>query len=57
MTDLLTPVLSANWGTEKSWDIDAYTATGGYAAVDKALAMTPDEVTELVKTAGLRWGA
>ncbi len=54
MTDLLTPVLSANWGDEKSWDIAAYTAAGGYAAVDKALAMTPDEVTELVKAAGLR---
>ena len=54
MTDLLTPVLSANWGADKSWDIDAYTAAGGYAAVDKAFAMTPDEVTDLVKTAGLR---
>ncbi len=54
MTDLLTPVLSANWGTDKSWDLKAYTAAGGYGAVDKALAMTPDEVTELVKTAGLR---
>ena len=54
MTDLLTPVLSANWGADKSWDIDAYTATGGYAALDKAFAMTPDEVTNLVKDAGLR---
>lgn len=54
MTDLLTPVLSVNWGTDKSWDLAAYTAGGGYAAIDKAFAMTPDEVTELVKTAGLR---
>ena len=54
MTDLLTPVLSANWGDDRSWDIDAYTAAGGYAAVDKAFAMTPDEVTDLVKAAGLR---
>ncbi|MCA0252931.1 MAG: NADH-quinone oxidoreductase subunit NuoF [Actinobacteria bacterium] len=54
MTDLLTPVLSANWGDEKSWDIAAYTASGGYAAIDKAFAMTPDEVTNLVKDAGLR---
>jgi len=54
VTDLLTPVLSANWGDEKSWDIAAYTASGGYAAIDKAFAMTPDEVTNLVKDAGLR---
>ena len=54
MTDLLTPVLTANWGTDKSWDIAGYTAGGGYATLDKAFAMTPDEVTELVKDAGLR---
>ncbi|MEA5119041.1 MAG: NADH-quinone oxidoreductase subunit F, partial [Propionicimonas sp.] len=54
MTDLLTPVLSANWGTEKSWGIQAYTAQGGYASLDKAFAMTPTEVTTLVKDAGLR---
>ena len=31
MTDLLTPVLTANWGTDKSWDIASYTAGGGYS--------------------------
>ncbi len=54
MTDLLTPVLTANWGTDKSWDIASYTADGGYGTLDKAFAMTPDELTELVKAAGLR---
>ena len=54
MTDLLTPVLTANWGTDKSWDIASYTAGGGYGTLDKAFAMTPDELTELVKDAGLR---
>ena len=54
MTDLLTPVLTANWGTDKSWDIASYTAGGGYSTLDKAFAMTPDELTELVKDAGLR---
>ena len=29
MTDTLTPVLSAQWGVEKSWTLDAYTASGG----------------------------
>ena len=54
MTDLLTPVLSANWGTENSWTLEAYTAAGGYAAVTKALAMTPAEVMGVVKDSGLR---
>ena len=54
MSDTLTPVLSANWGTEKSWTLDAYTAAGGYQAVGKALKMTPAEVTDLVKDSGLR---
>ncbi len=54
MTALLTPVLTANWGTDKSWDIDSYTASGGYGTLDKAFAMTPDQLTELVKDAGLR---
>jgi NADH-quinone oxidoreductase subunit F len=54
MSDLLTPVLSANWGTEKSWKLDSYRKAGGYEAVDKALKLTPDEVTNLVKDSGLR---
>lgn len=54
MTDTLTPVLSANWGTEKSWTLDAYRKAGGYEAVATALKMTPSEVTDLVKDSGLR---
>ncbi len=54
MTDTLTPVLSANWGTEASWKLDAYKAAGGYRAIGKALKMTPSEVTDLVKDSGLR---
>jgi len=54
MSDLLTPVLSANWGTERSWTLDGYRASGGYTAIEKALKLTPDEVTTLVKDAGLR---
>ena len=34
---------------------EVYRANGGYASVEKALkSMTPDEVTEEVKTSGLR---
>ena len=54
MSDTLTPVLSANWGTEKSWTLDAYRKTGGYEAVGTALKLTPAEVTDLVKDSGLR---
>ena len=54
MTDTLTPVLSADWGNERAWTLDAYEKTGGYKALGKALAMKPDGVTELVKESGLR---
>ena len=54
MTDVLTPVLSKNWGDQKSWTLDAYAKTGGYDALRKALTMTPDEVTTEVKDSGLR---
>jgi len=54
MTDKLTPVLSANWGTEKSWKLTSYQKTGGYKALAKALKMTPEEVTGVVKDSGLR---
>lgn len=54
MTDTLTPILSANWGTDSSWKLDSYRATGGYKALAKALKMTPDEVTGVVKDSGLR---
>jgi len=54
MTDTLTPVLSDQWGAEKSWTLDAYTAAGGYEAMAKALKLDPAEVTGLVKDSGLR---
>ena len=54
MTDTLTPVLSANWADERSWKITNYERRGGYQALRKALRMTPDEVINEVKDAGLR---
>ena len=54
MTDTLTPVLSANWADERSWKITNYERRGGYQALRKALKMTPDEVINEVKDAGLR---
>ncbi|MBI4900635.1 MAG: NADH-quinone oxidoreductase subunit NuoF [Actinobacteria bacterium] len=54
MTDILTPVLTKNWGDKKSWTLPAYERTGGYNALRKALTMTPDGVTTAVKDSGLR---
>ena len=50
----LTPVLSAHWDEADSFTIAGYKRNGGYGAVDKALAMQPDEVIQLVKDSGLR---
>jgi NADH-quinone oxidoreductase subunit F len=51
---LLTPVLSAHWDEKDSFTIDAYKRNGGYKAAEKALAMDPDAVIQLVKDSGLR---
>ncbi|HEX7740015.1 MAG TPA: NADH-quinone oxidoreductase subunit NuoF [Marmoricola sp.] len=54
MTDMLTPVLTDNWDADRSWTLASYTGRGGYAALDKALAMEPDAVIGIVKDANLR---
>ena len=50
----LTPVLSAHWDQADSFTIAGYKRNGGYTAVEKALAMKPDDVIQLVKDSGLR---
>ena len=54
MTFALTPVLTANWGTDRSWTLNTYKRTGGYGALSTALAMQPDALIQLVKDSGLR---
>ena len=44
MTDTLTPVLTANWGAERSWTLASYEEHGGYAGLRTALGMAPDDV-------------
>ena len=51
---LLTPVLTDNWGADRSWTLGAYEDQGGYAALKKALAMPQDEIIEAVKASNLR---
>jgi NADH-quinone oxidoreductase subunit F len=51
MSDL---ILTKHLGPDRA-SIDAYLATGGYAAASKALReLTPDQVTEMVEQSGLR---
>ncbi|MCP3421702.1 NADH-quinone oxidoreductase subunit NuoF [Nocardioides pinisoli] len=54
MTDTLTPVLTDNWDADRAWTLASYEERGGYAALDKAFAMTPDDVITAVKDSGLR---
>jgi len=49
--DVLTPVLSAGWDAERAWTLSGY---GDYAALRKAVRMTPGQVVALVKDSGLR---
>jgi NADH-quinone oxidoreductase subunit F len=54
MTDTLTPVLTAHWDEPDSFTLAGYQRSGGYQALRKALAMTPDDVIAAVKSAVLR---
>jgi NADH-quinone oxidoreductase subunit F len=54
VTDLLTPILTANWGQADSWKYESYLGQGGYAAATKALKLQPAEVLGIVKDANLR---
>jgi NADH-quinone oxidoreductase subunit F len=51
---LLTPVLTKRFGTDQPWQIENYERSDGYAALRKALAMEPDDLTALVKDSNLR---
>jgi NADH-quinone oxidoreductase subunit F len=50
----LTPVMSRYWDHPRSWTLDTYHAHDGYRALQKALAMEPDEAIETVISSGLR---
>ncbi len=50
----LMPVLTRYWDHPKSWTLDTYHTHDGYQALQKALAMDPNEVIQTVKNSGLR---
>jgi NADH-quinone oxidoreductase subunit F len=54
VADTLTPVLTDNWGDDRSWTLASYEDQGGYAAMHTALAMAPADVIEAVKASNLR---
>jgi len=54
MVDMLTPVLSEFWDSERPWTLESYERTGGYDGLKSALGMTQDAVIDLVKESGLR---
>jgi NADH-quinone oxidoreductase subunit F len=47
-------VLLKNYGNAEALTVDGYRRAGGYKALEKALAMDPDAVIDLVKASGLR---
>jgi NADH-quinone oxidoreductase subunit F len=50
----VTNYLSENYGDDAFRTLAGYEAKGGFAGLKKALALTPEQVTEMVKAAGLR---
>jgi NADH-quinone oxidoreductase subunit F len=51
----LTPVLTARFDRPRSWTLETYERTGGYAALRQVLAdLQPDQVIQIVKDSGLR---
>jgi len=54
VTTILTPALTAYWDQPDSFTLDGYRRDGGYRALPKALAMSPDEVIATVKESVLR---
>ena len=48
------PVLLRNVGRPEALTVRGYRDRGGYAALERALKMQPDEVIDLVKASGLR---
>ena len=50
----LTPILSAHWDEKDSYTLEGYKRHGGYKAAEKALAMDPDAVIQMIKDSGLR---
>ncbi len=47
-------VFSKNWSKPEGWTLATYRSTGGYEALRKALAMSPDDIIKVVTDSKLR---
>ncbi|NNG38877.1 NADH-quinone oxidoreductase subunit NuoF [Flexivirga sp. ID2601S] len=54
MATTLTPILTKFWDAPQSWTLDTYVDNEGYKALDKALAMKPEDLVAMTKDSGLR---
>ena len=54
MSDLLTPMLSRTWDSDRSWSLKSYRDKDGYRGLHAALAMSTVDLIGLVKDSGLR---
>jgi NADH-quinone oxidoreductase subunit F len=54
MSTILIPELSAHWDEPDSFTLAGYRRNGGYRALPKALAMSPDQVIQTLKDSALR---
>ena len=54
MATTLTPVLTKFWDDPQSWTLETYRANDGYEALEKALAMEPADLVQMIKDSGLR---
>ena len=50
----LTPVLSRFWDEPEPWSLETYRRHDGYRALERALAMAPDDLIATIKDSGLR---
>jgi NADH-quinone oxidoreductase subunit F len=53
-TEIGTKLVTMRFGDEKARTLAGYEATGGYSMLRKALAMTPEQITNEVKASNLR---
>ena len=54
MTTELTPILTKQWDTDRSWILATYEAGEGYQALRKALTSKPEDLVQAAKDSGLR---
>lgn len=54
MVDPITPQLTADWNQPRSWKLQNYERTGGYATLRQAVTEDPDRIVQAVKDSGLR---